>query len=132
MPVSETRSSPVLVAAALIALTIAPPARADVEEGHELFVLECSFCHVSTTEQKAAGPALEGVVGRQAGKVEGYVYSDAVKNSDVTWSDEMLHVYLARPQDAIAGIRSTFKGMPLAEDRAALIEYLKTLKSDAP
>ena len=77
MPVRRNLSSPALLAAALFALAL--PACADVDEGHEIFVLECSICHVSTAEQKAAGPALEGVFGRAAGKVEGYVYSDSVK-----------------------------------------------------
>ena len=129
MPVFAKPSSLVLLAATLLANALA---RADVDEGRELFELECSICHVSSAEQKAAGPDLAGVVGRQAGKVEGYVYSDVVKASEVIWNEEMLDTYLSRPQDAIPGMRSTFKGMPLAEDRAALIDYLKTLEAKAP
>lgn len=132
MPVPARPSSPALLATALLASALAAPTRADVDEGRELFELECSICHVSSAEQKAAGPVLDGVVERPAGKVQGYVYSEAVRNSDLTWTEEMLDVYLTRPQDAIPGIRSTFKGMPLAEDRAALIEYLKSTKTPAP
>lgn len=121
-------------AAWLLAGALAVPACAiaDVDEGQELFELECSICHVALPEQKAAGPALEGVVDRQAGKLEGYLYSEAVRASEVVWTEDMLDTYLVRPQDAIPGMRSTFKGMPLAEDRASLIEYLKSIRTAAP
>ena len=118
---------PALAAAWLLGAFVAT-VRADVDEGREMFESECGICHLPAPEQKTAGPALEGVVGRPAGKAEGYLYSDAVRTSGVTWTEDMLDVYLTRPQDAIPGMRSTYKGMPLAEDRAVLIEYLKTLK----
>ena len=118
---------PALTAAWLLGALVAT-ARADVDEGRELFEAECSICHLPAPEQKAAGPALDGVVGRPAGKAEGYIYSDSVRTSGVTWTEDMLDVYLTRPQDAIPGMRSTYQGMPLVEDRTALIEYLKTLK----
>ena len=51
------------------------------------------------------GPNLHGLVGRQAGLAEGYAYTDANKNSGITWTEAELDDYLKDPRMKIPGTR---------------------------
>ncbi len=58
----------------------------------ELFEKRCSGCHALDRDKE--GPRLRGVYGRVAGSVESFQYTDALKKSKITWSDEMLDPWL--------------------------------------
>jgi cytochrome c len=50
--------------------------------------VQCRACHqVGETAKNGIGPHLNDVFGRQAGSVEGYAYSPALKNSGLTWDE---------------------------------------------
>ncbi len=52
---------------------------------------KCAACHqIGPDAKNGLGPALTCVAGKPAGHHEGFAYSDAVKNSGVTWDDEHL------------------------------------------
>ena len=72
------------------------------------------------------GPSLHGVVGRAAGSIADFNYTDANKNSGITWTPEELFVYLADPQAKIPGTKMIFPGIKDAQQRADLIAYLET------
>ena len=79
------------VAALLMAPVVtAPAARAELSEtgkqaitkaGQIMFEHRCRSCHADDPAAKSYGPSLIGVVGRKAGSVEGFTYSDALKSS---------------------------------------------------
>ncbi|WP_105384288.1 c-type cytochrome [Neorhizobium alkalisoli] len=92
--------------------------------GQQLFS-RCSGCHSVQGENKS-GPPLKGVVGREAGAVEGYRYSPALMNAGTTWSEDALDNYLAGPTKAVRGTRMTFS-VSREQDRADIIAYLKSL-----
>ena len=74
-----------------------------------------------------------GVVGRKAGTVADYMYSDANKNSGLTWTEDVLTKYLAGPQQVVPGTKMTFPGLTGdtgPADIANVIAYLKTFKAD--
>jgi len=89
--------------------------------------LQCADCH-STTASHGAGPGLRGVVGRQAGKAEGFHYSAAMAKSTLVWDAKSLDAFLANPKTAMPGTSMDFPGVGDAADRANLIAYLATLK----
>ena|SRR5260221_5596838 len=71
------------------------------------------------------GPSLNGIVGRKAGTVPGFSYTSANKNSGVTWDEATLDTYITDPRKFIPGTKMTFAGLKDADDRKALIAFLK-------
>jgi cytochrome c len=114
-----------------LALSIAAvPAYADgnAAKGEKVFN-KCKACH--TVEQGGKnknGPNLFGVVGKKAGSVEGYNYSKAMKNADLTWDEANLDEYLKKPKAFVKGTKMSFVGLKKKKDRENLIAYLKTFQ----
>lgn len=96
----------------------------DVAKGKKVFY-RCISCHAVNEGVNKVGPSLYGVVGREAGTVEKYNYSDANANSGLTWSEEVLFAYLEAPQKFLPGTKMIFPGLPKAQERADVIAYLK-------
>ena len=122
--------------ALLLAATGLAQAAGDPVAGQMLFMQpgKCSLCHkVGPGAMNGIGPVLNGVVGRKAGTFADYMYSDANKNSGITWTEENLTKYLAGPQQVVPGTKMTFPGYTgdtAAADIANVIAYLKTFKAD--
>jgi cytochrome c len=133
----EFRMKPTHAAAALIAtLTLAAaaasPARADGDpaKGKTQFA-QCRACHqVGPDAQNSVGPVLNGVVGRKAGTYPGYSYSDANKNSGLTWDEATLKEYLKDPRAKVPGTKMIFPGIKQENRVDDVIAYLKNIKAD--
>lgn len=93
-------------------------------EGATVFV-KCQTCHVLEDGVKRVGPHLYNVVGREAGSVDGFNYSEANATSGITWTKDVLFEYLEDPQGYMPGTRMAFPGIKDPQDRADLIEYLE-------
>ena len=103
----------------------------DAAAGEKVF-LKCKVCHqIGDTAKNIVGPVLTGVVGRPAGTYPGYSYSDANKNSGLTWDEATLTVYLKNPRAKVPGTKMTFPGLPSDDDIANVIAYLKTFPAKA-
>lgn len=100
----------------------------NAEKGKVVF-LQCKTCHVRDEGVNRIGPSLAGIVGRQAGTIAGFAYTDANKNSGITWTPEKLFQYLENPQRVVPGTKMAFAGLPKPQDRADVIAYLQ---SDLP
>ncbi len=98
---------------------------ADPVRGKQLFEA-CAACHTDAPD--AAGPRLNGVVGRAAAALPDFRYSNPMKRSRLTWTEPQLDAYLADPQALVPGSRMPYAGMAETADRRDLIEYLKTLR----
>ena len=97
----------------------------DADKGKVAFIT-CQTCHSIDAGVNKIGPSLHGVVGRKAGTIAGFSYSDANKNSGITWTPEKLFQYLEHPQRVVPGTKMTFVGFPDPQKRADVIAYLKT------
>jgi cytochrome c len=97
----------------------------DATKGEKVF-LQCKTCHVLDAGVNKVGPSLNGIIGRAAGQVAGFNYSEANKNSGLTWTEEQLFTYLENPQKTIPGTKMAFAGLKQPQDRADVIAYLKT------
>jgi cytochrome c len=106
-----------------------PPPEDDADpRGAKLF-RKCSACHTVTADGgNRAGPTLYGVFGRRAGTIDGYNYSDALRHSDVVWSEETIdRLFAEGPDEFTPGSKMPLQRMPSAEDREDLIAYLKSI-----
>ncbi len=94
-------------------------------KGKEIYDARCSACH--SVDANRVGPMHVGVLGRKAGGVKSYRYSDALSKSKVVWTRENLLSWLKNPEELIPGQRMGY-AMGLAEDRLDVVAYLATLK----
>ncbi len=102
----------------------------DAMLGEKVFA-KCRACHqVGEGAKNAVGPVLNGVVGRKAGTFPDYNYSDANKNSGITWDVVTLKDYLKNPRAKITGTKMIFAGLPKDEDIDNVIAYLKQFGTD--
>jgi cytochrome c len=116
--------------AAKIATLPAPYNAGSYDVGKKLFA-NCRSCHsIDKGGRNGVGPNLHGLFGRKAGTVEGFAYSDAVKNSSIIWDGPQLENWLANPQTFLKGNRMSFAGLRKPEDRRDLIAYLKVETSE--
>lgn len=107
-----------------VSLAITGHATGDPVAGKKVFA-QCMACHVVAAGQNRVGPSLYGVVGRTAGSVEGFRYSDANKASGIVWTEQALFDYLENPRATIPGTIMAFAGLKKPEDRANVIAYIK-------
>ena len=98
---------------------------ADPAHGAEVFQ-QCAACHVLEEGVNRVGPSLAGIVGREAGTVEGYNYTPANANSGITWTPEKLFQYLENPQRVVPGTKMAFPGLSDPQDRVDVIAYLES------
>lgn len=107
---------------------VAPLANAaDATRGAGVFDEECSECHSVTPGKNKKGPSLAGVVGRPAGSIADFNYSDAMKASGITWSADRLGAYVTAPKKTVPGGKMKYDGLASDQARADLIAYLSTL-----
>ena len=99
-------------------------ASTSASDGAKVFK-KCTACHSITEEGgNKIGPALWGVLGRQAGSISDYKYSKAMATHGKTWSFEEINNFLIKPKDWIKGTKMSFAGLKNAKDRAAVILYM--------
>ena len=70
------------------------------------------------------------MVGRAAGSVEGYKYSDAMANSGITWDEANLAEYLKNPKAKVPGGKMMFAGVKDDTKLADIIAYLGQFNAD--
>lgn len=119
-------------AASVAFAAYAGPASAagDAAAGEKVFA-KCKACHqVSETAKNAVGPNLNGIDGRKAGSVEGYNYSEAMKNSGITWDEASFKEFIKNPKGKVAGTKMIFQGLAADKDQDDVWAYLVTFGAD--
>ena len=108
--------------------------QSDAPARGELLASQCQGCH--TFEQGGAsglGPNLWGIVGRKVASADGFVYSDALRNSRPKldmgrWTPESLRSYIASPGTFAPGTTMELTTTYSESQVADLVAYLETLK----
>jgi cytochrome c len=117
--------SAVLIATAAAAQMPLPAPRP--VDGATLFKQQCATCHtIDPAEPIRQGPPLAKVLGRPAGKVDGFHYSPGLAKADFVWDEARLDAWLTNPQAVIPDAFMAYR-QAKPETRAAIISYLKGL-----
>ncbi|WP_100218163.1 c-type cytochrome [Dyella japonica] len=104
-----------------------PALAGDASAGADVFKQECSECHTTREGHNKKGPSLFGIVGRHAGSLAGYKYTDALKNADWVWTEDKLHWYLSQSaRKANPGTRMKYPGLDDPRQLDDLIAYLQS------
>lgn len=98
-------------------------AAGDATKGEALYQAQCAMCHAP---ESGAAPSLVGVVGRKAGTLPGFAYSNAMKASGITWTPAELDAFLTDPAKKVPGTMMMIPG-PEPAERTDIIAYLATL-----
>jgi len=102
-------------------------AEADVDKGKKA-AKKCAACH--TFDEGGAnrvGPNLYGIVNGDAAHIDGFAYSDALKEMEGGWTFEALDAFIANPRVAVPGTKMAFAGIRRPGERADLLLYLRSL-----
>ena len=111
----------------VLALISSPAlASGDAEAGAALFKKKCKVCHATEADKHKNGPSLAGIFGRKAGSTDFAKYT-GLKGFDAVWDEENLDKFLTNPKKFV-GAKSMALKLKKEDDRADVIEYLKTLK----
>jgi cytochrome c len=114
-------------------LSVAVPAMAaaqDVENGKSVWN-KCRACHqVGEGAKNLAGPVLNGLIGRKAGSAEGFSYSEANKNSGITWDKPAFREYIRNPKAKIPNTTMVFAGLSDERDAEDLLAFLEQYGPD--
>jgi cytochrome c len=118
-----------LALACLWPLSPAAAQQGNAADGAEVFK-KCRACHdVGPDAKNKVGPELNDLIGRTAGTVPQFAYSEANKAAGakgLIWNEEALAKYLADPRAFMPGTKMAFAGLKDAQDRNDLVAYLKS------
>jgi len=93
--------------------------------GKRMFIL-CEACHsLKKGEANKVGPNLHQIFGRKAAIGDGFVYSEALKSSDIIWDESNMRKWIQNPSEFIPGSNMAFVGVHKEDQQDALIEYLR-------
>lgn len=125
------------ITAALLALgttaAFAQSPAGDPVKGANVFK-KCMACHaIGEGAKNKVGPELNGIIDRKMGSVEGFNYSDTLKEHNAkgdVWTAEVLSKYLENPKAYLPGVKMVFAGLPKETDRANLEAFLAQFNAD--
>jgi cytochrome c len=116
------------LALAVGALAAASEVGAQTVDGARLFQ-RCYACHsLDPAERNLPGPNLLGVFGRRAGALDGFDYSQAMREAGrrgLVWGEKTLDRFLEDPEEFVPGARMTGVWLRDPGERRALIQWLK-------
>jgi cytochrome c len=114
-----------IVAGAVIVASSGSVLAQDVAAGENSFK-KCLPCHsVGADAKNKVGPLLNGLDGRKSGTIEGYSYTEANKNSGLTWDEAVFADYIKDPRAKIPGTKMVFAGIKSENEIKSLWAYLK-------
>ncbi len=110
------------VVSAVPALAGSPSLEGDPVRGESVYQ-RCIGCH--SLDRNRTGPRHCGLIGRRAGSVPGFAYSEAMRQEDIIWTSDMLNRFLASPTTMVPGTTMTYAGISDPQERLDLIAYIE-------
>jgi cytochrome c len=102
----------------------------DVAAGKTSFN-KCMACHaIGAGARNKVGPELNGLDGRKSGTAPDYSYSDANKNSGITWNEAQFKDYIKDPKAKIPGTKMAFAGIKNEKEINDLWAFIEQYDKD--
>ena|SRR6516165_2595875 len=95
--------------------------------GQKVVADRCAVCHAQKVGARPLGPSLSGVVGRPAASLAGFPYSDALRKSGLTWTEDNLRAWISDPSHTVPGTLMPHVSLSDPAEQLYVIAYLKTL-----
>jgi cytochrome c len=115
---------PAIVVAVLLGVALTAISQPAADNGKDLFARRCGGCH--SLDRPMEGPALRNVYGRRAGSSPDFRYSEALKNSSLTWNEDLLDKWLTDTEALVPDNDMSFRVVS-RDERRDIIAYLKSL-----
>ena len=123
-----------LIPSALIVLAssaFVPAALAQDADAGKASFNKCLACHAIGEDAKnKVGPELNGLDGRKSGTAPDYNYSDANKNSGITWNEANFKEYIKDPKAKVPGTKMAFAGIKKEQEVNDLWAYVSQYDKD--
>ena len=127
-PMKKTTFSALVIVTAMAA---ASGAQAQDAAAGKTSFNKCLACHaIGEGAKNKVGPELNGLDGRKSGTAEGYSYSDANKNSGITWNEAVFKEYIKDPKAKIPGTKMAFAGIKNEKEINDLWAYVSQYDKD--
>jgi len=119
-----------IVAGVLIVTSTGLASAQDVEKGANSFK-KCLACHaIGEGAKNKIGPQLNGLDGRKSGTAPDYNYSDANKNSGITWNEAQFKEYIKDPKAKVPGTKMAFAGVKNEKEINDLWAFISQFDKD--
>ena len=119
-----------LVACLFLAGSTPGASAQDLAAGETSFK-KCLPCHsIGPGAQNKVGPVLNALDGRKAGSVPDFSYSDANKNSGITWNEQSFEDYIKDPRAKVPNTKMIFPGIKNEQETKDLWAYVKQFDAE--
>ena len=116
---------------AVAAVAIATTAQAQDADAGKTSFNKCLACHsIGEGAKNKVGPELNGLDGRHSGSAPDYNYSDANKNSGITWNEAEFKEYIKDPKAKVPGTKMIFPGIKNETEINNLWAYVSQFDAD--
>src|SRR6202012_3359368 len=111
--------------------SLAPAALAQDAAAGKTSFNKCLPCHaIGEGAKNKVGPELNGLDGRKSGTAPDYNYSDANKNSGITWNEAQFKEYIKDPKAKVPGTKMAFAGIKNEKEVNDLWAYVSQFDKD--
>ena len=103
------------------------------DSGQQAFNNACRTCHLVKEGDNRLGPNLYKIVGRKAGSLPDYAFSNAMKEADFVWDEEKLDRFIAKPDEVVPGNNmKPYSGLASIDARTKVIAFLLSVTTGRP
>ena len=99
------------------------------DAAQQAFNNSCRTCHSVKEGDNRLGPNLNKIVGRKAGSLANYNYSQSMKEAGFVWDQDKLTQFMVKPDEVVSGNKMQPYGGVSPDEAAKVAAYLQAADS---